>query len=75
MKLRGAYVELSPGYNWLSQVRIGTSDWGMFDPFTVGKIRYIDRDNYNGLYFKGPMAAGSTWELARVSLPNYLQFN
>jgi hypothetical protein len=75
MKLRGAYVELSPGYEWLSQVRIGTSDWGMFDPFTVGKVRYIDRDNYNGLYFKGPIAAGSTWELAGVSLPTYLQFN
>ncbi len=75
MKLRGAYVELSPGYGWLSQVRIGTSDWGMFDPFTVGKVRYIDRDNYNGFYFKGPMTESSTWELARVSLPNYLQFN
>lgn len=76
MKLRGAYVELSPGYDWLSQVRVGTSDWGMFDPFTVGKIRYIDRDNYNGLYFKGPMmASGSSWELARVSLPSYLQYN
>jgi len=75
MKLRGAYVELSPGYFWLTQARIGTSDWGMFDPFTVGKVRYIDRDNYNGLYFKGPMTARSTWEFARVSLPNYLQFN
>lgn len=75
MKLRGAYVELSPGYNWLNQVRVGTSDWGMFDPFTVGKIRYIDRDNYNGLYFKGPIATGSSWEFARVSLPSYLQYN
>ncbi|MBU0620917.1 MAG: hypothetical protein KJ795_03620 [Gammaproteobacteria bacterium] len=75
MKLRGAYVELSPGYDWLTQVRIGTSDWGMFDPFTVGKIRYIDRDNYNGFYFKGPMVSGSTWEFARVSLPSYLQYN
>lgn len=75
MKLRGAYVELTPGYSWLNLARIGTSDWGMFDPFTVGKIRYIDRDNYNGLYFKGPMVASSTWEFARVSLPSYLQFN
>lgn len=75
MKLRGAYVELTPGYSWLNNARIGTSDWGMFDPFTVGKVRYIDRDNYNGLYFKGSMVAGSTWEFARVSLPTYLQFN
>lgn len=72
MKLRGAYVELSPGYSWLDQVRIGSSDWGMFDPFTMGKMRYIDRDNLNGLYFKGMIAAGSSWEIARVSLPNYL---
>jgi hypothetical protein len=74
-KLRGAYVELSPGYDWLTQVRIGTSDWGMFDPFTVGKVRYIDRDNYNGLYFRGPLTDESTWEFARVALPTYLQFN
>lgn len=75
MKLRGAYAELTPGYSWLSNIHIGTSDWGMFDPFTVGKVRYIDRDNYNGFYFKGPISSGSTWELARISLPNYLQFN
>jgi hypothetical protein len=75
MKLRGAYAELTPGYSWLNLARIGSSDWGMFDPFTVGKVRYIDRDNYNGLYFKGPIAGRSTWEFARVSLPNYLQFN
>ncbi len=75
MKLRGAYVELTPGYSWLNLARIGTSDWGMFDPFTVGKVRYIDRDNYNGFYFKGPIAAGSSWEFARISLPDYLQFN
>jgi len=74
MKLRGAYVELTPGYNWLNLARVGTSDWGMFDPFTVGKVRYIDRDNYNGLYFKGPLAGG-TWEAARVSLPEYLGTN
>jgi len=75
MKLRGAYVELTPGYSWLNLARIGTNDWGMFDAFTVGKVRYIDRDNYNGIYLKGPMSAGSSWEVARVSLPTYLQFN
>lgn len=74
MKLRGAYVELTPGYSWLNNARLGTSDWGMFDPFTMGKMRYIDRDNLNGFYFKGPMA-GSTWEAARVSLPEYLGVN
>ncbi|MFO1266615.1 MAG: hypothetical protein U1F25_10745 [Rubrivivax sp.] len=76
MKLRGAYVLLTPGYKWLDQALIGSSDWGTFDPFTVGQVRYIDRDNYNGLYFKGPLPApGASWEFARLSLPNYLQSN
>ena len=75
MKLRGAYVQLTPGYSWLNTALIGSSDWGYFDPFTVGKVRYIDRDNYNGFYFKGPVYGGGTWEAARLSLPNYLQSN
>lgn len=76
MKLRGAYVLLTPGYKWLDQALIGSSDWGQFDPFTVGAVRYIDRDNYNGLYFKGPLPMkGASWEFGRLSLPNYLQNN
>jgi hypothetical protein len=76
MKLRGAYVLLTPGYKWLDQALIGSSDWGQFDPFTVGPVRYIDRDNYNGLYFKGPLPLrGASWEFGRLSLPNYLQSN
>jgi len=75
MKLRGAYVQLTPGYSWLNTAVIGGNDWGSFDPFTLGKVRYIDRDNYNGFYFKGPMVGGGSWEAARVSLPTYLQTN
>jgi len=76
VKLRGAYVLLTPGYAWLDQALIGSSDWGMFDPFTIGQVRYIDRDNYKGLYFKGKLPlAGATWEFGRLSLPNYLQSN
>lgn len=76
MKARGPYVLLTPGYGWLDTALIGASDWGQFDPFTVGRLRYIDRDNFKGLYFKGglPMK-GASWEVARLSLPNYLQSN
>lgn len=73
MKLRGAYINLTPGYVWLDQALLGSSDWGMFDPFTVGKMRYIDRDNFNGVYLKGPLGlAGSSYELAWISLAQYL---
>lgn len=73
MKLRGAYISLTPGYSWLSQALLGSSDWGMFDPFTVGKMRYIDRDNFNGVYVKGPLGlAGSSYEVAWIALAQYL---
>jgi hypothetical protein len=73
MKLRGAYINLTPGYDWLDQALLGSSDWGMFDPFTVGKMRYIDRDNFNGIYLRGPMPAnGSSYEVAWISLAQYL---
>jgi hypothetical protein len=76
MKLRGAYINLTPGYSWLDQITLGSSDWGMFDPFTVGKMRYIDRDNINGVYFKGPLGlAGSTYDFAWISLAEYLGAN
>lgn len=76
MKLRGGYVLLTPGYGWLDTALIGASDWGQFDPFTVGRLRYIDRDNFKGLYFKGSLGVkGANWEFARLSLPDYLQSN
>jgi hypothetical protein len=39
-------------------------------PFTIGKVRYIDRDNSSGLLFQGGFADRKlTYDLARISLP------
>jgi hypothetical protein len=76
MKLRGAYVLLTPGYSWLNTALIGSNDWSQFDPFTVGRVRYIDRENFKGFYLKGPLPLpGGSWDFGRLSLPNYLQSN
>ncbi len=53
VKFRGLTINITPGYKWVDTVTIGSSDFGMFDPFTIGKIRYIDRDNGSGLIFQG----------------------
>ncbi|MBD3219650.1 hypothetical protein GF314_00285 [bacterium] len=78
VKLRGITVNITPGYTWLNRATIGSSDFGMFDPFTIGKIRYIDRDNGKGLFFNGSFAGGQiSYDVARMSLsrlwagPNY----
>ncbi len=79
IKLRGITVNITPGYRWLNRAIIGSSDFGMFDPFTIGKIRYIDRDNGKGLFFNGSFLEGKlNYDVARVSLsrlwsgPNYV---
>lgn len=70
VKLRGVTVTLTPGYKWIDSATIGASDWGMFDPFVIGRIRYIDRDNGAGLLFQGSGADRKfSWDVARISLP------
>ncbi|WP_018690637.1 hypothetical protein [Algicola sagamiensis] len=70
LKVRGVWVRLTPGYDWLDSATIGSNDWGMFDPFTVGKIRYIDRDNASGIHLQGSALHKTLrWDFARVSLP------
>jgi len=70
MKLRGVSVYLTPGYSWIDAATIGASDFGMFDPFVIGKIRYIDRDNASGLLFQGSAVEKKLrWDATRISLP------
>jgi hypothetical protein len=70
VKLRGVQVILTPGYQWIDSATIGSNDFGMFDPFVIGRIRYIDRDNAQGLLFQGSaMGRKLTWDLTRISLP------
>jgi hypothetical protein len=70
IKLRGTTVNITPGYDWLNTVVVGSSDFGMFDPFVIGKLRYIDRDNTGGLLFQGSMSEGMlSYDVTRISLP------
>lgn len=70
VKFRGLAVTITPGYKWVDTVTIGSNDFGMFDPFTIGKIRYIDRDNGSGLLFQGSAADRKfTYDFVRISLP------
>lgn len=70
VKLRGVQVILTPGYRWIDSATIGANDFGQFDPFVIGRIRYIDRDNGSGLLFQGSaLNRRVTWDAVRISLP------
>ncbi len=70
IKMRGLTARFTPGFKFVDAVTIGSSDLGMFDPFTIGKIRYIDRDNAKAVLFQGALGSRTlTYDLIRVSLP------
>lgn len=70
IKMRGLTARFTPGFKWLDAATIGSTDLGMFDPYTIGKIRYIDRDNAKAVLFQGPLGTRKlTYDLIRVSLP------
>ncbi len=70
IKMRGLTARFTPGYKWVDAVTIGSTDLGMFDAFTIGKVRYIDRDNAKAVLFQGAVADRKLgYDLIRVSLP------
>jgi len=74
VKMRGVWATITPGYDWIDSATIGSNDWGMFDPFTQGKFRYIDRDNSSGILLQGSaLGKDLRWDFARVSLSRLFQ--
>ena len=72
VKLRGAWARITPGYEWMDSATIGNQDWGMFDAWTQGKSRYIDRDNIGGILLQGSALDRTLrWDVARVTLAQY----
>ncbi|HYH94553.1 hypothetical protein [Hyalangium sp.] len=69
IKLRGVAVVLTPGY-LVDSATIGANDFGQFDPYVIGRIRYIDRDNAHGILLQGSgFDRKLTWDATRISLP------
>jgi hypothetical protein len=72
-KLRGSWVDVRTP-DWLKgivdTIHIGSSDLAMFSPYTIGRLRYIDRDNAAGLFFSAKLAKTISYDLARISLPS-----
>jgi hypothetical protein len=69
IKLRGMTVRVTPGWKYADAITFGATDLGMFDPFTIGKIRYIDRDNADAVFVQGSLGEKARYDLMRLSLP------
>jgi hypothetical protein len=53
IKLRGAFVRFAPPIPSVRWVTIGSTDYSMWNEWTIGKARYIDRDNGSGVFVEG----------------------
>ena len=70
LKLRGYWVRMSDPFPGVSSILVGSSDLSMFNAWTVGKIRYIDRDNAKGIFVQGrPLDEKLTYHLGVIALP------
>lgn len=69
IKLRGVWIRAAlpiPTVRWVS---IGATDFGMFNEWTIGKSRYIDRDNGNGVFFEGNLGDQVRYLAGAIALP------
>jgi hypothetical protein len=71
IKLRGAFMRFAPPIPTVRWVTIGSTDYSMWNEWTIGKARYIDRDNGTGVFLEGealPQKALS-YTLGAMALP------
>ncbi|MCC7380216.1 MAG: hypothetical protein IT384_00190 [Deltaproteobacteria bacterium] len=69
IQLRGIYVRVSeplPAIDWFLA---GSSDLGFWDPWTVGRVRFIDRYNAKGLFLKTGIPDALDILVARIAMP------
>jgi hypothetical protein len=53
IKLRSTYVRFAPPIPAVRWVTVGSTDFSMWNEWTIGKARYIDRDNGAGVFVEG----------------------
>ena len=69
LQLRGLYLRIAPPIPSVRSVHIGASDLSLFNPWTIGKSRFIDRDNGRGAFLQGGFGDALGYTLGVISLP------
>jgi hypothetical protein len=71
VQLRGLYIQWEPTpIPTLKTFRAGSSDLSLWNPWTIGRVRFIDRDNAKGFFLVGEIPSGKLdYNVARIALP------
>lgn len=69
IRLRGYWFRIKPPVSWINYIHVGSSDYSQFNPWTIGKIRFIDRDNGKGIFVDGGVSDVFHFHLGVIPLP------
>ncbi|MFZ9889633.1 MAG: hypothetical protein ACO3JL_19230, partial [Myxococcota bacterium] len=69
LQLRGIYLRVAPPIPTVRYIHLGASDLGMFNAWTIGKLRYTERDNGRGIFIDGSFGDWLSYTAARIALP------
>jgi len=69
IQLRGIYVRIAEPLPLIDWFLAGSSDLSYWDPWTVGRVRFIDRFNAKGLFLKTSIPDAVELLIARIALP------
>ncbi|MBL0275843.1 MAG: hypothetical protein IPQ24_07015 [Anaeromyxobacter sp.] len=71
IKLRGAFVRLAPPIPTVKWITVGATDYSMWNEWTIGKARYIDRDNGSAVIVEGDVlpAKELSYVVGAMALP------
>lgn len=69
LQLRGVYLRIAPPIPTIRSVHVGATDLGMYNPWTIGKARYTERDNARAALLDGSFGAPFSYTLGVIALP------
>lgn len=71
IKLRSVWARIAAPIPTVKWIHVGATDFGMFNEWTIGKSRYIDRDNGNGVFVEGELLDGGllSYHTGAIALP------
>ena len=71
IKLRSAWIRFAPPIPTVNWITVGSSDFSMWNPWTIGKSRYIDRYNGGGAFIEGQFVPNNllSYTVGAMGLP------
>jgi hypothetical protein len=69
LQLRGVFLRIAPPIPTVRAVHFGASDLSQWNPWTIGKARYTERDNGCTIFVDGTFGDPLSYTVGVVSLP------